>query len=423
MDGRNYEKPRLATNPRLVLRRIARNWPFLLWLGVLVFIMAVYSRNQQFGRMAGTVEIIGEEIVPPEAARLVSLHVVVGQSVTNGQIVAQMDTGSVDAQMRVDEATLRDARDAFSLDQRAMVAAIEKSEAAVKDAEATLKTQQMLQERDAAEVAELRRELKRREDLLVKRLIDEISVNELRPPIASLEQGLTSYPKLIEICRQALKSAEKHRDAMQACLRMDQDGSLSGAISNKAVTSLSIVEATRDQTRQRKQSFTLRSSRAGIVSRIYIFPGNVVPAGIPIMHIVEPHPTTVVGFSPELSPLSLKVGQDVLIWRQNEPAFLQGSEPSLIVPAVVESVSTAVEAFPARINPIQVQVQGGEPLRGRRIIFRFKGEHDFGARAFNPGETVEIREVYEGWFAGLDRLKMWLSGRTVSPPASTGGGR
>lgn len=420
MMGRNFVKPRLATHPRTIWWGLIRNWPYLLWLAVLVFIMAVYSRNQTFGRLAGTVEIIGEEIVPSETARLVSLAVVVGQFVTNGQMVAQMDAGLVDAQMAVDEATLRDARDAFSLDQRAMVAAIEKSEAAVKEAEAALTTQQMLQDRDTVEAAELRREFNRRQDLLAKRLIEEISVNELRPKMAALEQGLVTYPKLIEICRQALESAVKHRDAMHACLRMDKDGSLSGAISNKAVASLSILEATRDMTVQRKQKYTLRATRDGIVTRIYITPGNVVPAGIPIMHIVEPHPTTVIGFSPELSQLHLKVGQDVLIWRQYEPAFLRVAEPRLVVPAVVESISTAVEAFPVRINPVQVQVQGGVPLRGRRIVFRFKDGLDFGARAFGPGETVEIREVYKGWFTRLAQFKLWLTGLTVSRPNSSG---
>jgi multidrug resistance efflux pump len=344
----------------------------------------------------------------------------VGQFVTNGQIVAQMDTGLVDAQMAVDEATLRDARDAFSLDQRAMVAAIEKSEAAVKEAEAALATQQMLQERDKVEAAEIRREFTRRQDLLTKRLIEETIANELRPEMAALEQGLLAYPKLIEICRQALESAVKHRDAMHACLRMDEEVGLSGAISNKTVASLSILEATRDLTKQRKQKYTLRASRDGNISRIYIVPGNVVPAGIPIMHIVEPHPATVVGFSPELSPLHLRVGQDVLIWRQYEPAFMQGEAPQ-VVPAVVESISTAVEAFPVRINPVQVQVQGGVPLRGRRIIFKFKDDQNSGARAFTPGETVEIREVYKGWFARLAQLKMWLVGLTASQSISSSG--
>lgn len=421
MDGHRFKKPRMNDPAGMVWRRIARNWPFFLWLAVLVFILAAYSRNQQFGRMAGTVEIIGEDIVPVETARLVSLNVVAGQSVAKGDVVAQMDTALVDAQLNVDEAALRDARDAFSLDQRAMVAAIQRSEAAVKEAETALKTQQMLQQKDTAEAAELRLELKRREELLAKRLIDEISVNELRPQIAALEQGLSAYPKLIEICRQALNGAEKHHEAMQACLRMDPDGNLPGAISNKALSTLAIHEATVAQTLQRKQSYTLRANRDGKVSRIHILPGNMVPEGISIMHIVDPHPRTVVGFSPELSPINLKVGQDVLVWRQNEPAFMHGGEPRLVLPAVVESISTTVEAFPARINPIQVQVQGGEPLRGRRIIFRIKGDAAAGGREFSPGETVEIREIHQGWLAGLNRLTLWLTGRTVARQESTGG--
>jgi multidrug resistance efflux pump len=403
------------TNHFLVWRRIARNWPFLLWLAVLVFIMAFYSRNQQFGQMAGTVEAIGEDVVPQETARLVSLNVVVGQSVAKGDVLAQMDTSLIDAEVAIADATFRDARETFTRDQRAMVAAAQQSEAAAKTAESALKTEQMRQKSDAAQIVELRRELKRREDLLSKRLIDEMSVNELRPVIAALDQALTSYPKLIEIYQQAWESAVKHGDAMKAFLRMDQSDTLMAAISNKTTSSLSVIEATREMAIRRKSNCALRANRDGVVARIFIWPGNVVAAGIPIMNVVDARPSTVVGFLPEVRPLTLKVGQEVRVWRQTENIL---GAPRLIVQAIVDSVAPAVEALPVRINPMQVQIQGGQPLRGRRLIFRLQGEHDF-----SPGETVEIREVHEGWLGMLDRWEMRLNGHTVSTsakPKSTG---
>ena len=408
MNRRHYEKPRM-TNHFLIWRRIARNWPFLLWLAVLVFIMAFYSRNQQFGQMAGTVEAIGEDVVPQETARLVSLNVVVGQSVAKGDVLAQMDTSLIDAEVAIADATLQDARETFTRDQRAMVAAAQQSEAAAKAAESALKTEQMRQHSDAAQIIELRRELKRREDLLSKRLIDEMSVNELRPEIAALDQALTSYPKLIEIYQQAWESAVKHRDAMKTFIRMDQADNLSAAISNKTTSSLSIIEATRELAIRRKKNCTLRANRDGTVARIFIWPGNVVAVGIPIMNVVDAHPTTVVGFLPEVRPLTLKVGQKVLVWRQTESVL--GAQ-RLVVQAIVDSVAPAVEALPVRINPMQVQIQGGQPLRGRRLIFKIQGEHDF-----SPGETVEIREIHEGWLAFLDRLEMRLTGHAVSKSA------
>ena len=409
MTGHNYIKPRLTNYNLFWRQRIVRNWPFLLWLAVLVFITAFYSRNQQFGQMVGTVEVIEEDVVPRETARLVSLNVEVGQSVKKGDVLAQMDTSLIDAQIAVEEATLRDARDTFNRDQRGMVAAAQQSETAVKGAETALKTEQMRQSSDAAEVAELRRELKRREDLFANHLIDEMSVNELRPKIAALEQSLAAYPKLIEISGQTWESAVKLHDAMQNCLRLDQAGNLQGAISNKTASSLSIIDASRQLALERKKSYTLRANRNGVVARVFIWSGNVVAAGIPIMHIVDGYPRTVVGFLPEICPFNLTRGQRVMVWRQNENNLWDFGDRRVVVPAVVYSIAPAVEALPVRINPMQVQIQGGQPMRGRRVIFRLLAEHDF-----SPGETVEIREIHEGLRAMMDRVVLLFTGHKQS---------
>jgi hypothetical protein len=64
-----------------------------------------------------------------------------------------------------------------------------------------------------------------------------------------------------------------------------------------------------------------------------------------------------------------------------------------------------------RINPMQVQVQGGQPLRGRRLVFRLLDKHDL-----CPGETVEIHEIKTGWRAIPNRLLMRLTGHADPPP-------
>lgn len=414
MNSHDYERPRLTSRGRGVKRWITRNWPFLLWLAVIVFITAFYSRNQRFGQMTGTVEVIGEEIVPQETARLVSVNVVVGQRVARGDVLAQMDTSLIDAQLGVDEATLRDARDTFAQYQRSMVASINQAETAIHDADSAIKTAQMRQQSGAAQVAVLSRELKRREDLLAKRLIDEMAVSELRPQIAALEQDLEAYPKLIEINQQARASALKNHEALQACLRLDPSGNLSAAISNKTESSLAIVEATREKSLLRKKSSTLRANRDGTVSRLYIQPGNMVPAGTPVMHIVEEHPSTVIGFLPETGPVAFKAGQEVFVWRLGEEVSWALGTRRWVVPAVVQSVSPAVEALPVRINPVQVQIQGGVPLRGRRIIFKFKMNPGAAGAVFIPGESVEIREVHQGWLRFIDRLEQLIGGYTVA---------
>jgi len=405
MKGQSYRRPSLTNYPRLWRQRIARNWPFMLWLAALAFVVLFYSRNQQFGQICGTVEVLEENVVPRETARLLVLRVKAGQHVKSGDVLAQMDTALMDAEIAVQDSALRDARETFAQYQRGMIASINQAESAVKSGEAALQTEQMRQRSDAAQAEELRKELRRREDLLSKRLIDEIQVNELRPQLAALDQTLAAYPAIIANYQRAKDSELKQLDVLQSWLRLDASGNLSSALSNKTDSSAAIVAATRETYLRRREGYTLRANRDGTVARIFIWPGNVVPAGTPIMNIVEEEPQNAIGFLPEFTPSSFKVGQAVLVWRQNEVSPWFSCAQRSVVHATVETVSPNVEALPVRISPMQVQVQGGQPLRGRRVVFRLQGKHDF-----SPGETVEIHEVETGWRSIPDRLMMMLTG-------------
>ncbi|MEI6150721.1 MAG: HlyD family efflux transporter periplasmic adaptor subunit [bacterium] len=410
MKGHHYKQPRLTNYRHLWFRRIVRNWPFVLWLAALAFVLLFYSRNQTFGQMCGSVEVLEENVVPLETARLLVLAVQPGQHVKVGDVLAQMDTALIDAEIAVQDSSLRDARETFAQYQRGMIASINQAESAVKSAEAALQTEQMRQRSDAARADELRKELKRREDLLAKRLIDEMQVNEFRPELAALEQSLAAYPPIIANYQLARESAVRQLDVLQSWLRLGASGDLSAALSNRTDSSAAIVAATRETYLRRREGYTLRANREGTVGRLLVSPGNVVAAGFPIMNIVEEHPGKVVGFLPEFTASGFKVGQTVLVWRQNEAGGGEGAGNSTIR-AVVESVSPGVESLPVRINPMQVQVQGGQPLRGRRLVFRLLGEHDL-----CPGETVEIHEIQTGWLAIPNRLLMWLTGHADPPP-------
>jgi multidrug resistance efflux pump len=274
----------------------------------------------------------------------------------------------------------------------------------VQSAEADLLARTMEQRRDAAQIEELRKELKRREALLAKRLMDETQVNELRPELAALEQALAAYPPLIASYESARQNAIKQLETLQNWLRVGASGDVSTAISNKTDSSVAIVAAERNMCMQRRQAYTLKANRSGIIARVYVTPGNVVPAGTPVMSIVEANPRKVIGFLPEFRPGNFAVGQVAMLWRQNENQSGVVSQRAAYK-TIVESVSPVVEALPTRISPMQVQVQGGQPLRGRRIVFRLPPEHDF-----TPGETVEIHEIHEGWRDMQRRLVMWLTG-------------
>jgi len=164
----------------------------------------------------------------------------------------------------------------------------------------------MRQRSDAAQAEELRKELRRREDLLSKRLIDEIQVNELRPQLAALDQTLAAYPAIIANYQRAKgQRAEATRcPSKLASPRRERKPVV--RLSNKTDSSAAIVAATRETYLRRREGYTLRANRDGTVARIFIWPGNVVPAGTPIMNIVEEEPQNAIGFLPEFTPSSFK---------------------------------------------------------------------------------------------------------------------
>jgi HlyD family secretion protein len=123
----------------------------------------------------------------------------------------------------------------------------------------------------------------------------------------------------------------------------------------------------------------LKASRDGVVSRILLRPGDVVPAGTPIVRIVSPSSNRIYGFIPEPRPAyHLHVGDTALVWRR--------AHGDRKFRAVVTAIEPEFDPLPGRVSPIQ-----GQPLRGRRVVVDLLEPHDL-----VPGETVQL----SGW-AGM----------------------
>jgi multidrug resistance efflux pump len=310
-------------------------------------------------------------VAPLETARLSAVQVTVGQRVKTGDIVATMDTALVDAELRVAEVEMAEARDTISGYQRDILQMVQKGEASVLDAETGLETLKINQARDAGELAELKKEQQRREGLLAKRLISEELASQLRPAIAALAETLAANPALIKVEERRLELAKKERDDMKVWLRVDAGQEVSAAIQDKEKARGAIADAQRDLLDLRRKNFTLRATRDGTVSTIMHNPGDIVAAGDPVLQVI-PLSDAVAGFLPEIQLGELTVGQRMLIKRMSGRGTSVG--------AVVESIGPEVQTLPGRISPIR-----GQPLRGRRVMLKLDALHDF-----IPGETVKI---------------------------------
>ena len=370
-DETSYRRPTLRRHPRIWLRSLLRGWTFVVWLAAAVLAAYLASTNTRFGEIVGVIETVAGPVAPLETARLSAVQVTVGQRVKTGDIVATMDTALVDAELRVAEGEMAEARDTISGYQRDILQMVQKGEASVLDAETGLETLKINQARDAGELAELKKEQQRREGLLAKRLISEELASQLRPAIAALAETLAANPALIKVEERRLELAKKERDDMKVWLRVDAGQEVSAAIQDKEKARGAIADAQRDLLDLRRKNFTLRATRDGTVSTILHNPGDIVAAGDPVLQVI-PLSDVVAGFLPEIQLGELTVGQRMLIKRMSGRGTSVG--------AVVESIGPEVQTLPGRISPIR-----GQPLRGRRIILKLDGLHDF-----IPGETVKI---------------------------------
>jgi len=436
---KSFKRRRLWSHPRLLWSRLLHSWPLVVWLAAAAAVAVLYSKHARFGGMAGVLLTVPEPVAPLATARLVSLAVERGETVRAGQLLATMDTSLVDAEVAIDEARLLEAEGAIAGYQQNILVLLHDFDEAVSEAEerivaATAREQDMArlvrqfdmavlsaeaevadlavrEQRDTAELAELAAEQLRREALLAKRLLDEQTARELRPAIAALTQTVAAYPPLRDVRQRQLASAKnqrdetrnslaaypalmgthkrrladaiKERDETRKWLRLGEGEDASAAIRQKMATRTAILKANRARLALKRNTYVLRATRDGVVSRIFHEAGDVIAAGEPILRLVGQRSSRVVGFLPEIHLTDLSVGQKTSVWR--------GTGRREKVTAVVTSIAPEVQSLPGRISPIP-----GQPLRGRRVILTITDPHDF-----VPGETVQVRTEGTSWL-GVD---------------------
>jgi multidrug resistance efflux pump len=380
---KSYRRPRLWRHPRMIWSRLLRNWPFFVWILVVLGIVAIYRHGAHMGSVAGAVESVIDPVAPLETARLVSVPVVIGQSVKAGAIVAQMDTMNIDAEIAVNKALLAQAQSTLARDQQNLLQLVGRVEVGILQAKTALQTEQARQASQQAELAELKKEQARRDGLFAKKLIDEVVVSQLRPQIAALEGAVAAGPAILATYEQHLATAQKGLTDLREWMRVQEGEGVSDSLSTMTQANAAVIGATLEHLEARKRSHALRAMRDGVVSQILFWPGTVVNSGTAIIQIVAEHPQRVIGFLPEVHSQDFPMGQRTLVWRMTGRWPNRGGK----VPAEVVSISPDVEALPPGVSPYPTQ-----PVRGRRLVLQLLGAHDF-----IPGEAVEISQPPMPW--------------------------
>jgi len=384
-----YKRPKTWHHPRLWLRRISRSWPFFFWLLIVFVVVLLHGESGRLVGMTGAVETIAEPIAGLTTARLKTINVALGEHVKANQLVAEMDTSLVEAQLAIDEAFVLEAEATVARFQRDILLLLGRFQAELDDSQATLAQENLRVEREKAELEGLKHEQARMQRLLKQRLIREPDIRDVQAQIAALERSVQESPKVVAIHETRVKNAHERLAEVRRWLRIEEGEDASTAIERKMNARGEIFELTRKMGHLQLSTYSLKATRDGIVSRVFHEEGDVVQAGEPILRLVSPKSMRIIGFLPEQYVGNLLVG------RKGTARPQRGNGHDVNV--VIECISPEVSALPGRVSPIR-----GQAIRGRRIVFAMEDEN----HGLIPGQTVLVSDVEEGNI--LDRARALL---------------
>ena len=377
----NYSRPPLRDLPSLRWHRWLDRWPFAAWLVVAVIAVAFYVKSTQFGVLSGSAQTVKQMVSPVETARVKAIYVKIGDTVTNGQILAQMDTTVVDSQLAEAEAALAAAEGSWAAYEEQMLGSLRNSDNAIASAETALDQQKGQLASDTARLTELKSMQAKRDALFASKLISEMEADALRPEIAGLEKNLVTDDQLIQMDEANVAARKKERQDLQEGLKLAPGVDVKEAIAQKTAAQAEILKTAVDLKKLQIENYSLRSRADGIVSDIGIYPGATAKPGDNVVSVVSVS-RSIIGYLPEVREGMIKVGDHGYAFRLRQP------------PVKVKVVADApeIDEIPTATRPSTAAQQSAITFRAQRIVFEIDGPG-----SLIPGESVQIRLTTEFW--------------------------
>jgi multidrug resistance efflux pump len=376
-----YSRPPLRDHPSWRWRRWLDRWPLAVWLALAVIAVAFYVKSTQFGVLSGSALTIKQNVSPIETARVKAVFVKIGDCVTNGQMLAQMDTTMVDSQLAEAEAALAAAEGSWAGYEEQMLSLLRSYDDGIASAEAAVAQQKGQLDSDAAKLAELKTMQARRDALFANKLISEVEDDALRPEIAGLEKDVASCTQMMQIYETTVTSRKKERQDLQQSLKLGPGGEVKEAIAQKTAAQTEILKNAVAMKKLQQESYSLRSQADGVVSDIGNYPGTTAKPGDIVVSVVSAS-RSIIGYLPEVRQGLIKVGD-------RGYAFRLRSAPLKV--RVVEN-APEIDEIPTAVRPSTAAQQSAVTFRAQRIVLEIDGPG-----SLVPGESVQIRLTSEFW--------------------------
>jgi multidrug resistance efflux pump len=358
---------------------------------------SLYTQGIEYAAIKGVVEKREESVAPVETARLTEVAVKAGQPVVKGQILAQLDTTVIDAEMSLERAQHREASETISGFIHDILRANSQFNEAIASGEAALATEQRNLTEAAAELGVLSTELIRLQKLVDGRVISESALTPMKARAAALKEGVKLYPRTILALETRLADARTERKTLLRRLGMSENEDYEKAIDEKLRKREEIHGEQMKLLRARLETYTLHASRNGIVARVFRQKGDIVGPQTPVLAIVESGTTDIVAFLPEGRARECSTNMTVHVASPVDRKLFE---------CKVVAIAPDIVWLPLRVSPTQNQGQGA---RGRRVTLRLVETANL-----LPGETVDVFFAPSRDGIGT-RLNRMLKGKKTPP--------
>jgi len=346
----------------------------VVWAGSAATAYWLY-RQSAAGDVVAIAEAREHKVAPAFLARLTSLEVVEGQRVTEGQVVARLETELIRREISIAEARKRLAASEVHATGASLDVGTLQAErgfrSEIEAADIELQAAQSSMARDRAELAKVTEELARQRDLVRRRLAKADRIPEMETRRAALDEAVRAWPP----CIHAIETRRQQAAARLAEWRRAHSDSGGGSrkaqlrpVQDKVVEQ----EATIRLLNTHLHEAVLRAACDGYIASVWSRPGDVVAAGQAILSVVEARPRQVVAYMEERMGQPLSTGVRVLARRR------VGAREQ--VEAKVVAVARQVSSLPARM-----WTSPTIPAWGRAAYIELPAE-----APLDPGETVDI---------------------------------
>lgn len=326
-------------------------------------------------------------VAPPELGRVAALHVVPGQRVAAGQIVATLDARELDAEQAILaaerarlEAELGAVRAATSARSGETARALDES---VESADLALKTARADRQVRAAELAALDSQVDALKHLVADKMADRRDLDALLVEQAALAKTLQTSDSLIEQQLRRTTAARARRDALPA--------DATELAVEPVRKQLDVLAGQEQLLKVRRTGTVLRAPADGEVAEVRVRPGEVAPAGAPVVTIVgaDTHEVQVCVREPDAARIT--VGEAVHLHPRDRTGPAVSAHVARLGPQIAE-LPLRCRRDPERVEwgrLVTVALDDPAPLLpGQLLTASFTGEPSPRAERTGPAEHV-----------------------------------